>query len=100
MSLIFPQMRQIKIALILLLASALTASAQTLYLLKPDRVFDGTDPSPHLGWAVLVRGDRILSAGPLNQFGTQVGNAQIVDLPGMTLLPGLIDMHSHLLLHP
>lgn len=45
----------------------------------------------------MVRGDRIVAAGPAA--GTPSG-AREVTLPGLTLLPGLIDAHSHLLLHP
>jgi imidazolonepropionase-like amidohydrolase len=47
---------------------------------------------------VLVRGERIAAVGPAND--VSAGGARVIDLPGMTLLPGLIDAHSHLLLHP
>jgi imidazolonepropionase-like amidohydrolase len=66
-------------------------------LLRPDRVFDGTDI--HTGWTVLVRGERIERAGPAAQVGTPA-DARVIDLPGATVLPGLIDAHSHILLHP
>jgi len=65
-------------------------------LLVPDRVFDGTDV--HEGWVVLVRGERIVAAGPMATV-TQPSTRRIA-LPGTTLLPGLIEGHSHLLLHP
>jgi imidazolonepropionase-like amidohydrolase len=65
-------------------------------LLKPARVFDGD--AVHEGWAVLVRGTQIESAGPAASLNT--ATATIVDLPGTTLLPGLIEAHSHVLLHP
>jgi imidazolonepropionase-like amidohydrolase len=68
-------------------------------LLKPARVFDGVALEPHTGWVVLVRGERIDAAGPANQVTTP-SDARVIDLPGATLLPGLIDAHSHLLLHP
>jgi imidazolonepropionase-like amidohydrolase len=68
-------------------------------LLRPARVFDGTTPEPHAGWAVLVRGDRIAAAGPAGDV-TAPPDARVIDLPGMTLLPGLIDAHSHLFLRP
>jgi imidazolonepropionase-like amidohydrolase len=64
-------------------------------ILKPARVFDGE--TMHEGWAVLVRGDRIESAGPAA--GIAAPNAKAIDLPGLTLLPGLIEGHSHILLH-
>jgi imidazolonepropionase-like amidohydrolase len=68
-------------------------------LLKPTRVFDGINTEPHDGWVVLVRGDKIEAAGPADQVKAP-DNARVIDLPGMTLLPGLIDAHSHLFLHP
>jgi imidazolonepropionase-like amidohydrolase len=65
-------------------------------LLKPDRVFDGD--SMHTGWVVLVKNNRIEAAGPM-QFKLPAGTL-VKDLKGMTLLPGLIEGHSHLFLHP
>jgi len=68
-------------------------------VLRPARVFDGTGDRPHDGWAVAVRGERIVAVGPAA--GVRVpADAAVVDLPGTTLLPGLIEGHSHLLLHP
>lgn len=74
--------------------AAAPAPAQPL-LLQPERVFDGMDM--HGGWSVLVQDGRILAAGPAL---TAPPEAQRIALPGATLLPGLIDLHSHLLLHP
>jgi imidazolonepropionase-like amidohydrolase len=74
------------------------AGAQERILLRPARLFDGVQPI-HEGWVVLVRGDRIESVGPADHVG-QAAGARVVALPGMTLLPGLIEGHSHLLLHP
>ena len=68
-------------------------------LLKPARVFDGIAAEPHEGWAVLVTGDKIAAVGPAADVRAPAG-ATTVDLPGTTLLPGLIEGHSHLLLHP
>ena len=67
-------------------------------LLVPDRVWDG-DGAPHDGWAVLVRGDKIEAVGPKAQI-TAPSDAVTINLVGTTLLPGLIEGHSHLLLHP
>jgi imidazolonepropionase-like amidohydrolase len=64
-------------------------------LLKPARVFDGTDV--HDGWAVRVRGDRIEAAGPTV---ASAGADVVLDMPGVTLMPGLVEGHSHVLLHP
>lgn len=65
-------------------------------LLKPDRVFDGE--MMHTGWVVLVNKDTIVSAGPMS-FKLPEGT-RIIELPGSTLMPGLIEGHSHLFLHP
>ena len=73
--------------------------AETVYLLKPARVFDGESAQLHEGWAVLVRGRKIEAVGPLNSLNAP-RDAQTIDLPGLTLLPGLIEAHSHVLLHP
>jgi len=77
------------------------AKPQTLQstLLKPARVFDGVTAEPHEGWVVLVTGDKIAAAGPAAEVRAPAGTTTI-DLPGTTLLPGLIEGHSHLLLHP
>ncbi|HVZ57277.1 MAG TPA: amidohydrolase family protein [Chitinophagaceae bacterium] len=65
-------------------------------LLKPARVFDGEQL--HSDWVVLVNRQYIEQAGPLD-FRLPEGT-RVIELPGMTLLPGLIEGHSHLFLHP
>jgi len=76
---------------------ASTASAQPdVILLKPARVFDGT--MSHSGWLVYVKGGKIAHIGPPDAVDPPKG-AKVIDLPGLTLLPGLIDAHSHLLLY-
>ncbi len=67
-------------------------------LLKPARVFDGVNPEPHAGWVVLVSANKIVEFGPANSVKIPDGS-RTIELPGTTLLPGLIDSHSHLLLH-
>jgi imidazolonepropionase-like amidohydrolase len=69
----------------------------TSTLLLPARVFDGMES--HEGWAVLVRGERIVAAGPASGLAAPSG-ARRLELPGTTLMPGMIEAHSHLLLHP
>jgi imidazolonepropionase-like amidohydrolase len=66
-------------------------------LLKPARVFDGVDGKIHAGWYVLVEGDRIAAVGPNL---TASSNAEIIELPNETLMPGMIEGHTHLFLHP
>jgi imidazolonepropionase-like amidohydrolase len=87
---------------VLSIASAFAAppaTATRTYLLRPARVFDGTSAATHEGWVVLVSGDSIVAAGPAASVSAPAGTTTI-DLPGMTLLPGLIDAHSHIFLHP
>jgi imidazolonepropionase-like amidohydrolase len=74
-----------------------TPAAADSILLRPARVFDGVNPAPHEGWSVLVEGDRIAAVGP--NLSAPAGTRPI-DLPGATLMPGMIEGHSHLFLHP
>jgi imidazolonepropionase-like amidohydrolase len=64
-------------------------------VLRPARVFDGE--TMHEGWAVRVKGDRIDAAGP--EARVAAAGATVIDLPGTTLTPGLVEGHSHILLH-
>lgn len=88
----------IPLGVIFLLPAFLLAQS-TPILLKPERVFDGKTGSPHSGWVVLVNGGKIAAAGAADSVEVPRG-AKVVELPGTTLLPGLIDAHSHLLLYP
>ena len=80
-----------------LAAAGLGHAADVVCLLKPAGVFDGE--TLHAGWAVLVSGDKIAAVGPLPDLNAPA-DAKIIELPGLTLLPGLIEAHSHVLLHP
>ncbi len=71
--------------------------AGAVTILKPARVFDGE--AMHEGWAVRVRGERIDAVGPAAGISAPDG-AAVIDMPGTTLLPGLVEGHSHMLLHP
>src|SRR5438477_4365472 len=73
--------------------------ADSVYLLKPAHVFDGESAQLHDGWVVLVRGEKIEAVGPASEVKAPA-DAKVIDLPGMTLMPGLIEAHSHVLLHP
>jgi imidazolonepropionase-like amidohydrolase len=64
-------------------------------ILKPARVFDGE--TLHEGWAVRVKGERIDAVGP--DASVAAPGAKVIDLPGTTLTPGLVEGHSHVLLH-
>ena len=76
-------------------ALPMAARAEDSVLLIPDRVFDGA--AMHNGWQVLVTGDRIIAAGPKLQ---APANTRRIELKGQTLMPGLIEGHGHLFLHP
>jgi imidazolonepropionase-like amidohydrolase len=72
---------------------------ETIYLLKPAHVFDGESAQLHDNWVVLVRGQKIEAVGPAGEVRAPA-DAKAIELRGMTLMPGLIDAHSHILLHP
>ncbi|HEV8407246.1 MAG TPA: amidohydrolase family protein [Sphingomicrobium sp.] len=85
------------IAMVAVAASFAASASAAPTLLRPAQVFDGVDPHPHAGWAVLVDGDKIAAVGPnlVVPAGTK-----IIELSGETLIPGMIEGHSHLFLHP
>lgn len=77
-------------------ALGVTAQPDSFYLLKPDAVFDGEQM--HAGWTVLVKGETIEAVGEA-KFKLPA-NTRIINLAGSTILPGLIEGHAHLFLHP
>lgn len=77
-------------------AASLPANAT---LLRAEQVWTAEDGELHRGWLVLVEGERIAAVGAAGSFDIPAG-ATTIELPGMTLMPGLIDLHSHLFLHP
>jgi len=81
------------IGLAALMQSAVQPVPSTL--LRPARVFDGD--TLHENWAVRVRGGRIEEAGPAASI--TAADAAVIELPGLTLMPGMIEGHSHVLLH-
>src|SRR5215510_15917113 len=76
-----------------------TAPPETVYLLKPAHVFDGESAQVHDKWVVLVRGEKIEAVGPASSVSAPA-EAKVIELSGLTLMPGLIEAHSHVLLHP
>ena len=72
---------------------------ETIYLLKPAHIFDGESAQLHDNWVVLVRGQKMEAVGPASEVKAPA-DAKVIELRGMTLMPGLIDAHSHILLHP
>ena len=82
-------------ALLLLIATTTSAQIPAHYLFKADRVFDGENM--HTNWQVLVTGKKIDAVGDIISIPA---NTKIIELPGTTLMPGMIEGHSHLFLHP
>ena len=80
---------------LLLVPVSPAAQAPPITVLKPARVFDGD--AMHEGWAVRIRGERIDAVG--NEAAVTTTGARVVELPGATLTPGLVEGHSHILLH-
>src|SRR5215467_4308118 len=80
---------------LLLVPAVLIAQSPLITILRPARVFDGD--AMHDGWAVRVRGERIDAVG--SEAAVAAAGARVVDLPGTTLTPGLVEGHSHILLH-
>lgn len=79
----------------LAIASRPALGQSSVTILRPAAVFDGTDLHP--GWQVAVTGQHITAVGPAVAVPD---SATVIDLPGATLLPGLIDAHTHMFLHP
>jgi imidazolonepropionase-like amidohydrolase len=67
-------------------------------LLSPARVWTG-EGQPHANWSVLISGNKIAAVGPIDKINIPAG-AERISLPDTTLIPGLMDLHSHVLLHP
>lgn len=77
---------------------AATTPANASVLLIPDRVFLGTEDSARTGWVVLVQGERIVAVGPRASVNVPA-DARRIELRGSTLMPGMIEGHTHLFLH-
>jgi imidazolonepropionase-like amidohydrolase len=83
-------------------AGAQTAEARTgngRTLIVPDRLFDSETGETRDGWGVIVEDDVIAAVGPVDGLRSEPVD-RTIELPGTTLLPGLIEAHSHILLHP
>lgn len=89
----------------LLLATAISVNALPAQqapastVIEPARVFDGVSATLHAGWIIVVTGNTITYAGAADPARIPAGATRIA-MPGMTVMPGLIDAHTHLFLHP
>ncbi|HLK08953.1 MAG TPA: amidohydrolase family protein, partial [Candidatus Angelobacter sp.] len=94
-------MKRLYRLLVILLSSALLLFAQTpapqATILKAARVLDVKAGKYLEGHAVLVRGGNIEAVGSFAELKLQAPTAAVIDLGAATLLPGLIDCHTHLL---
>ncbi len=87
------------LAAMLMAGTASAAAPQGDTLLVPARVWTAEGDAAHGGWAVLVHDGAIAAVGPESGIQAPAGTRRIA-LPGTTLTPGLVDLHSHLFLHP
>jgi imidazolonepropionase-like amidohydrolase len=81
----------------LVLACCSFAYSQKEFYITANRVFDGE--AMHENWAIIVKGNIITAIGPKDQIKVPSG-ATVINKLNSTLLPGLIEGHSHLLLYP
>src|SRR5712671_2098037 len=80
---------------LLLTFAATIATAQPVTVIKAGSLIDGRSDTPRANQIIVIRGNRIESVGS----GTAIpANAYVIDLSGMTVMPGLIDSHTHLFL--
>jgi imidazolonepropionase-like amidohydrolase len=68
------------------------------YVVRAARLIDGMSDAPRGAAAVWVKDGRIAAVGSPAEVETWAGDAQVIDLGKATLLPGLIDAHTHILL--
>lgn len=80
-------------------AAAAPPTSTPATLIRPALMWTADQPQPQRGWQLLVQGERIAAVGAVGSFEVPA-DAKLIELPDATLLPGLIDLHSHLLLHP
>jgi imidazolonepropionase-like amidohydrolase len=90
-------MNAFKTTIVVILLILYTNARGQETLLIPDQVFDGE--TIHKNWVVLVKGNRISKVGAAIDVKPGA-NTLTIRLDGTTLMPGMIEGHSHLLLHP
>jgi imidazolonepropionase-like amidohydrolase len=67
-------------------------------LIHAGRLIDGRSEAPQRDVGILVEGDRIAAVGPFAEVAARARTPRVIDLARMTVLPGFIDTHTHLLL--
>src|SRR5438094_1021223 len=92
------------LALVVALAAPLPAQAPRAapvpapVLIKAGRLIDGRSDTPQANVGIVVEGERIKWVGPLAGLPGEARSAKVIDLSALTVLPGFIDTHTHLLL--
>src|SRR6266508_2772280 len=81
-----------------LAAQASAAAPPPLILVTAGRLIDGRSAQVQTNVGILIEGERIRAVGPVAQIEAQARAARVIDLSQMTVLPGFIDTHTHLLL--
>lgn len=74
--------------------AAMTLQGQTTFV-RAARLFDGTSETLRANVTVVIEGSRIVRI-----VDSAPANAEVIDLGDVTLMPGLIDAHTHIALHP
>lgn len=91
------------VALVLSVASSLVPASAQDKALRPTlalvggQVIDGYEGAPIRDGVVLIAGDRIVAVGPRSEVAVPAGTT-VIDTEGMSVLPGLMDMHVHLMI--
>lgn len=93
-----PWHRAVPVLLYTSLAAQVPSPPTATVLVKAGRLIDGRSDAPQSGVGILIEGERIKAVGPLAQIQSQAKGARVIDLSQMTVLPGFIDTHTHLLL--
>jgi imidazolonepropionase-like amidohydrolase len=107
---VFPRRRLVLVApLVALLGACLGAQASPVSpgaatqqparkLLHAGKLIDGLADQPASDQGILIEGERITAVGPWSELSARAAGAEVIDLAALTVLPGLIDAHTHVLL--
>ena len=99
-----PKLQAIMWSIIVAVTTATSLVAQTpgtterRVLIRAGRMIDVASDGAKIDQGILITGDRITRVGPYAELSTAAGNAERVDLSRYTVLPGLIDAHTHVFL--